>query len=141
MEEQEYIEKKYRRLIKNVSEISSDSILEINNELIESFNNQNTVEDFAHEEKFFFHVIEGKEKLTLFNEELLIWILPKKSGRENLTYVLLAKNGGQEEGKLELVLSASGIYNSSKLILQAIEHLIVEMRENEECMHRLQIVS
>lgn len=84
----------------------------------------------------FFHVIETKEKITLVNDQFIVWIVPEKIEQVSITYVLIALN--RPDGlKLELVFSASGVYNSSKLVLRVLEKYLSEIQENEDFMKTL----
>jgi len=84
----------------------------------------------------YFHVIETKEKITLVNEQFVVWIIPEKMGEISITYVMIALNRG-EILKLELIFSASGVYNNSKLVLRVLEKYLAEIQENEEFMKSL----
>lgn len=86
----------------------------------------------------YFHVIESPEKVTLLNDEFVIWILPDKVNQSPLTYTLIALNRGEEEPQLEVAFIASGVYNSSKLVLKVLEKFLVEIQETEKTLSKLQ---
>ncbi len=81
----------------------------------------------------YFHVIETKEKITLINEQFIVWIVPERIGEVSLTYSIIALN--KPEGpKLELAFCNSGVYNTSKLVLRILEKFLLEIQENEDVM-------
>ena len=81
----------------------------------------------------YFHVIEAVDKITLINEQFVVWIVPDKVDDVSITYTLIALNEAAGP-KLELVFSASGVYNTSKLVLRVLEKYLSEIQENEEFM-------
>ena len=82
-----------------------------------------------------FYVIETSEKLTLFNNDFSVWILPKMVEGVSTTMTLLAVNQ-QGKPQLELVFLTSGIYNSSRLVLSILDYFLQEVRENDDLITR-----
>lgn len=78
----------------------------------------------------YFHVIESNEKITLVNEQFIIWIVPEKVNRMAITYTFIALNHS-EEPHLEVAFASSGIYNSSRLVLRVLEKYLQEIEETE----------
>ena len=84
----------------------------------------------------FFHVMETEDKLTLVNEEFVIWIAPAQGEETNTTCTLVALNG--EEGlHLELGFLTKGIYNQSRLVLQVLEKLLLDIHTTESALKKL----
>lgn len=81
----------------------------------------------------YFHVIESIEKVTLFNEQFIVWIIPKMDGDQPLTYVLIALNH-PEKAHLEVVFATRGVYNTPKYVLKVLQHYLVDMLETEETL-------
>jgi hypothetical protein len=81
----------------------------------------------------YFHVIESIEKVTLFNEQFIVWIIPKMEGEQPLTYVLIALNH-PEKANLEIVFATHGVYNTPRYVLKVLEHFLVDMLETEETL-------
>ncbi|MBI3900884.1 MAG: hypothetical protein HY324_01880, partial [Chlamydiia bacterium] len=77
------------------------------------------------------HVIENTEKVTLFNEQFIVWIIPKAEGEEPMTYVLIALNH-PEKATLEIAFSTKGVYNTPKYVLKVLQHFLLDMLETEE---------
>ena len=85
-----------------------------------------------------FFVIEAPEKITLVNDQFIVWIMPEIAFDTSLTYVLIALNRGEQEPQLEAAFIASGIYNSSRLVLKILEKLLLDIQETEEALAHLQ---
>ncbi len=84
----------------------------------------------------YFHVVESDEKLTLVNEEFVIWIVPEKGENDGCTYTLIARNS-QDDLHLELGFITKGIYNRSHLVLQIIEKYLLEIHATEALLKKL----
>lgn len=78
----------------------------------------------------YFHVIESVEKVTLFNEQFIVWIIPKMEGDQPLTFVLIALNH-PEKANLEVVFTTRGVYNTPRYVLKVLQHYLVDMLETE----------
>jgi len=78
----------------------------------------------------YFHVIESQEKVTLFNEQFLVWIVPKTEQDVPVTYVLIAINA-QNKTSLEVVFTTSGVYNTPKYVLKVLQFYLLDMLETE----------
>ncbi len=83
-----------------------------------------------------FHIIESLEKITLVNQEFIVWIIPSFS-EEQSTTVLIALNRGEEKPRIEIGFMGTGIYNQSKLILQVLEKFLIEIQETEHLLERV----
>jgi hypothetical protein len=98
----------------------------------------------------FFHVVETKEKVTLFNEQFVVWIVPERVQDEAMTLVLLGIASGPMHSRdkeqqdnplrihLETAFSASGVYNTSRTVLRVVERLLSDIQENEEVISHLE---
>lgn len=78
----------------------------------------------------YFHVIESIEKVTLFNEQFVIWIIPKTEEENPMTYVLIALCGS-EKPTLEVVFTTSGVYNTPRYVLKVLQFFLIDMIETE----------
>ena len=81
----------------------------------------------------YFHVIESVEKVTLFNEQFIVWIIPKMDGEQPLTYVMIALNH-PEKANLEIVFTTHGVYNTPRYVLKVLQHFLADMLETEETL-------
>ncbi|MBI5273250.1 MAG: hypothetical protein HY861_04635 [Chlamydiia bacterium] len=81
----------------------------------------------------YFHVIESAEKVTLFNEQFIVWIIPKTEEEQPVTYVLIALNH-PENATLEIVFATHGVYNTPRHVLKVLQHFLRDMLETEETL-------
>ena len=84
-----------------------------------------------------FHIIESSEKITLINDEFIVWIIPDRAENIPMTYTLIALNRGDVQPQLEAAFIATGIYNTSKLILKVLEKFLIDIQETENLLELL----
>ncbi len=78
----------------------------------------------------YFHVLETEEKITLINQDFIVWIVPENgTSAKTLVMIALNKNGIPH---LELAFLTTDIYNTSKLVLRVLEKFLHDIQENEE---------
>ncbi len=130
------IEDAYKGFVTNLPSIAHDGIMEVDLKflhdegLLEGLQDEKTDPDDLTQ---YFHVIESVEKVTLFNEQFIVWIIPKTHGNQPITHVLIALNY-PEKANLELVFSTRGVYNTPRYVLRALQHFLVDMLETEETL-------
>ncbi len=78
----------------------------------------------------YFHVLETPDKVTLFNEQFVVWILPKVVQEAPLTLTFISRLQTTKPN-LELVFSTTGVYNTPKFILKVLEHFLTEVIDTE----------
>lgn len=83
-----------------------------------------------------FQVVETPEKITLFNSEFVVWIVPQRERQMPVTHVLIALEK-EKSLHLELAFSAAGVYNSSRLVLRVLEKMLQEIQETEKALQKL----
>lgn len=149
------LDSSYERFIGHLEEFIPDGIQEVDLDLLNRLNLLHDSElSPAGRLTRFFHVVETKEKVTLFNEQFVVWIVPEKSLEESFTLVLLgmnaapSKKGGTQRGaslsadslpiRLETAFSVSGVYNTSRVVLRVVERLLSDIQENEEVIAHLE---
>lgn len=78
----------------------------------------------------YFHVIETPDKVTLFNEQFAIWIVPlnQEPTPSTMTYIALT---GNKTHHLEIVFCTKGVYNTPKYILSILQHYLKDVIDNE----------
>lgn len=77
----------------------------------------------------YFHVIETNDKVTLFNEQFAIWIVPSPDDTSStLTYIALVQD---EKPHLEIVYTTNGIYNTPRHILKVLQYYLTEVLDTE----------
>ena len=127
------IDNLYAKYIGNLPEWAHDGLVTVNLKLLYELgllDNFDDIKDDSDDLTQYFHVIESAEKVTLFNEQFVIWIVPKMEQDTPITYVLIAF---QSQGKtnLEVVFTTSGIYNTPKYVLKVLQHFLLDMLETE----------
>lgn len=85
---------------------------------------------------FYFHVLEEETKVTLFNHQFVVWIVPQHREKETVTYVMIGLLQ-EETTTLEVIFSVEGIYNTPKYILRVLRHYLQEVIAVEEGMNSL----
>jgi hypothetical protein len=85
----------------------------------------------------YFQIIESNEKITLINDQFVVWIVPDRLNSLPVTYTLIAHSIDEGEPKLEAAFITSGVYNSSKLVLKILEKFLGEIQENELVLTKL----
>ncbi len=126
------IEQLYQEFIANLSDWAHDGIIPVDLHLLHEMGlltdeiEQSDPNDLTQ----FFHVIENQDKVTLFNEQFVIWIIPKMEQETPITYVLIALTT-EEKTQLEIVFTTTGIYNTPKYVLKVLQHFLIDMIETE----------
>ena len=131
------IEECYQRYIHNLERWLPEGLVEVNLQLLWElglldFHNPQKRDEHALSQ--YFHVIETEEKITLINQQFVIWIVPEKQGPFPTTYALIALNG-EEIPNPETAFYAQGVYNSSWLVLRVLEKLLFEIEENNKLIN------
>lgn len=127
------IEEAYKEFTGNLSNWAHDGVLEID---LSFLHEEGILDTFQAEQADsddltqYFHVIESVEKVTLFNEQFIVWIIPRMDGEEPMTYVLIALNH-QENPHLEIVFTTKGVYNTPRYVLKVLQHFLLDMLETE----------
>ena len=127
------IEEIYQQYVGNLSDWVHDGIVNVNLHLLHELglledctDKKDASEDLAQ----YFHVIESSEKVTLFNDQFLIWIIPKMEQDIPMTYALIALND-EESANLEVVFTTGGVYNTPKYVLKVLQYYLLDMLETE----------
>jgi hypothetical protein len=78
----------------------------------------------------YFHVIESVEKVTLFNDQFIVWIIPRVESEQPVTHVMIALNQN-DKPHLEIVYTTNGVYNTPRYVLKVLQHFLIDMLETE----------
>ena len=127
------IEGIYQRFMDNLNNLAHDGVVQIDLQALHELgllpSLQNDIED-PEDLTQYFHVLESTEKVTLFNEQFIVWIIPKMDQELPVTYVLIALNQGKEP-HLEIIFTTTGVYNTPRYVLKVLQHFLVDMLETE----------
>lgn len=128
------LEDAYQEFSENLRKWIPDGIMNVNLNLLNDIGllnleklEGNTTDSLSH----LFHVLETAEKVTLYNEQFAIWIVPKMVDNvaSTLTYIALL---GPSKPRLEIVFSTAGVYNTPKYILKILQHFLLEVIDTEQ---------
>ncbi|GAB4237345.1 MAG: hypothetical protein Tsb0021_17160 [Chlamydiales bacterium] len=133
-----HIEKTFREFIQNLDKYLPDGIFEVNLELLQNFDLLDFKPGLSQNDDGltkYFHVVESIEKITLINEEYVIWIVPDFSRGVPSTYTLIATQ--EENGPhLETGFISSGVYNNSTLVLRVLEKVLQDIAETQSVIKK-----
>lgn len=127
------IEETFKEFMGNLTEWAHDGITPIDLKFLHDQGLLSALQDDHSEPDDltqYFHVIESVEKVTLFNEQFIVWIIPKMEGEQPMTYVMIALNH-PEKIHLEVVFQTRGVYNTPRFVLKVLQHYLVDMLETE----------
>lgn len=128
------LEDAYQEFTQNLQKWIPDGIIQVdlrvlhemgllsNTELEHSINEANLT--------LYFHIIETPDKVTLFNEQFAIWIVPQLVDEVPTTTTLIALIQGTKP-RLEIVYTTTGVYNTPKYILKVLQHFLTEVQDTE----------
>lgn len=128
----------YKRYIKNITKWLPDGITEVDLDLLHKLDLLHYHSRGGEDSSLtrYFHVMESEGKLTLVNDEFVIWIVPEKTENSSTTLTFIALNK-PDDLQLEMVFSASGIYNNSHLVLRLLEKFLNEIQGTEALLSKL----
>lgn len=127
------LEENFKKYVNNLSGWLPEDIVYVDLPLLQELD----LLDYENPDKIdpqltqYFHVVESLEKITLINDEFVIWIVPEVQGNVQMTYTMIALNNSKKP-ELEMAFVTEGTYNQSKLILRILEKYLYEIRENQE---------
>lgn len=136
------LEECFKKFYKNIKSGSPESVIPVDLAFLHRFDLLHYHSKEPHDTTLtrYFQVIETTEKITLINDEFVIWILSEKVNEKACTYTLIALNHS-EGPQLELTFVTSGVYNTSRLVLRILEKFLFEIQENEEYLSKIKKVS
>ena len=131
------LDQAYNEFISSLPNWIPEGIIEVDMALLEetgllthdSFEEDKNQEQLPH----YFHVIETPDKVTLFNHQFAIWIVPKVVDDNPTTIVMISliTNGCPH---LEIVFSTKGVYNTPKFVLRLLKYYLSEVIDTEEAI-------
>lgn len=129
----EELEIDYQKYIGDLKQFAPDGVVEIDLSLLHelgllSCEEENEETSLTHN----FYVVESSDKLTLFNQKYVVWIVPKLIDQTPTTYTLIAALKEKKQTHLEMVFSTAGVYNHSSLVLRILEKFLEQIEENDE---------
>jgi hypothetical protein len=127
------LEEAYKGFMSDLTKCAHDGVIQVNLRflheagLLPSLQEEKESRD---ELTQYFHVIESAEKVTLFNEQFIVWIIPRSEKESPMTYILIALNH-QDQPHLEIVFTTSGVYNTPRYVLKILQSFLLDVLETE----------
>ncbi len=129
------LEDSYKEFIFDLAKWVQDGIIHVDLALLKKFDLLNKTPEEEKEIQaqfpFYFHVLESNEKVTLFNNQFAVWIIPKVVDETPTTLTLIALMTNTKP-RLEIVFSSAGAYNTPKNVLKVLRHFLTEVLDTEE---------
>lgn len=128
----------YKKYMEDINKWLPDGIVEVDLRVLHKLDLLNFHTPSSNDSALtrYFHVVESEEKLTLVNDQFIVWIVPEKNDEDPLTCTLIALNK-EEDVQLELGFVTKGIYNSSRLVLRVLEKYLLDIQNTEEQLNHL----
>ena len=128
------LENAYREFTQDFQKWVPDGIVGVNLSVLQELgllNNQDWDQAASDNFMHYFHVLETPDKVTLFNDQFAVWIVPKmvNDNPSTLTMIALLQNNAPH---LEIVFSTEGVYNAPKFILKVLQHFLTEVVDTEQ---------
>lgn len=82
------------------------------------------------------YAVETEDRITLYNDSYVAWIVPQKKEPDSETLLLIALLANQQP-KVELGFSFRGIHNQAKTILKVLDTAIFDIRQTEQELHHI----
>ena len=127
------LEEAYKEFTLNLQKWIPDGVMHVNLNLLQELGllnlaqfEQTSTENLMH----YFHVVETPDKVTLFNEQFAIWIVPQLADETPTTTTLIALLQSNKP-HLEIAYLTSGVYNTPKYILKVLQHFLAEVQDTE----------
>src|ERR1700722_407475 len=122
------LEEAYKEFSNNLHKWVPDGVIQVDLKLLNNAELEHSISD--DQLNHYFHIIETPDKVTLFNEQFAIWIVPQLVDETPTTttpIALLQPN----KPHLEIVYLTSGVYNTPKYILKVLQHFLAEVQDTE----------
>lgn len=128
------LEESFKKFVNNPGEFLPEGVHEVDLDLLHTHDLLNISNKKDHPTLTqYFHVIESNEKITLVNDDFVVWIVPDQRNGSACTFVLIALNK-DEQPHLEVGFVTFGVYNTSRLVLRLLEKFLYDIQENEELL-------
>jgi hypothetical protein len=127
------LEEAYKDFTENFQKWAPDGFINVNLQLLQDLGLlSNTEEENSDSESLAqqFHVIETNDKVTLFNQQFAIWIVPQVDTELPSTLILISLIQNLKP-HLEIVYTTSGVYNTPQYILRVLQHFLTEVLDTE----------
>lgn len=128
------LEDSFQGFVKEIHKWLPDGIVEIDIEAMHRLGLLSTQQiEAKHSDAIthYFHVMETPEKITLFNEQFAIWIVPQAQAALPKTLTFISLLNSDQKPNLEIVFSTEGVYNTPKYIMKILQQYLTEVLDIE----------
>ncbi len=134
------LEEFYKKYTEDLSKWAPDGVVKIDLPILQSLNllhcSELEMEDAEQELTQMFNIIESPDKITLYNNDFAIWIVPDLLENVPVTFALIGQQQ-EKELRLEVVLSIGGPYNTPRLVLKILQKLLQDIQDNDKALNKL----
>ena len=134
------IEEFYKKYTEDLAKWAPDGIVKIDLSFLQSLDllhcSDLEMEDAEQELTQMFNIVESPDKITLYNNEFVMWIVPDLGENIPVTFALVSQLL-EEEPPLEMVLSIGGPYNTPRLVLKILQKLLQDIQDNDKAINHL----
>lgn len=127
------IDEAYKAFMSDLPKCAHDGVLQIDLHFLHEQGLLDSIHDEPEDSDDltqYFHVVESAEKVTLFNDQFIVWIVPRMEQEMPMTFILIALNH-QDKPHLEVVFTTSGVYNTPRYVLKILQNFLLDMLETE----------
>lgn len=139
MDRFEWLEASFEKWIEEAEGKGLDILYQVDMPLLERMGvvkEGSIVQDYPTGERKF-SVIQGLDKMTLYNEQFVVWIVPQNVDDKAASLVWIAQFSKLSEGILMGFL-AKGPLNNSKIVLRLLEAFLEEIEETDKLISNLE---
>lgn len=127
------LETSFEEFIENLPAWIPDGIISVDLKLLDELGLLSQDDEADEDDEQFphyFHVIETDDKVTLFNHQFAVWIVPQMMDETPITVTLISLISNKKPS-LELAFATSGVYNTPKYVLKVLRHYLTEVIDTE----------
>ncbi|EPP34878.1 hypothetical protein CP10139811_0820 [Chlamydia ibidis] len=129
----DFLEEFYKRSILNCGTAFPEGFMDIAEVLSQSAP-ASLVNSFSDLPISDFIIAESADKLTLFNSDFAVWLVPELVQGEAVTRGYIALHEPEGSYKPEMAFQAVGEYNQSALILEALRLYLEDIKDTEKTL-------
>ena len=129
------IEQAYQLFMGDLNKWFPDGLIDVDLFLLKELGllnqNENDEKILQSQFPFYFHVVETDDKVTLFNNQFVVWIVPQMIDHTPTTITLICLTDPQQNLHPEMAFTTSGVYNTPKCVLKVLRYYLTEVIDTE----------
>jgi hypothetical protein len=136
-----HIEQAYQLFMNDLTRFIPDGLIDVDLFLLKELGllnqNENDEKILQSQFPFYFHVVETDDKVTLFNNQFVVWIVPQMLDNIPTTITLICLIDTSKNLQPEMAFSTAGVYNTPKCVLKVLRHYLTEVIDTETVIDSL----